>query len=139
MHATVFSGAILGVDGLIVEVEVDISRGIPCFTIVGMPSTAVRESRERVTAALKNGGRLAALNPTYNQIENMSGALQKAGFMMIEAMEVLVRGILARPGKTRPEQRMVSHTEFMIFALKPSARISSSSQEGSENLSARLL
>lgn len=54
MHATVFSGSILGVDGFIVEVEVDISRGIPNFCIVGLPNTAVRESRERVTAAIKN-------------------------------------------------------------------------------------
>jgi quercetin dioxygenase-like cupin family protein len=40
----------------LVEVEVDIARGIPCFSIVGLPNTAVRESRERVTAALKNSG-----------------------------------------------------------------------------------
>ena len=56
MHATVFSGAILGVEGLTVEVEVDIARGIPSFSIVGLPNTAVRESRERVTAAIKNTG-----------------------------------------------------------------------------------
>ncbi|MDH3199141.1 MAG: YifB family Mg chelatase-like AAA ATPase [Candidatus Krumholzibacteria bacterium] len=56
MHTTVYSGAILGIDGLAVEVEVDIARGIPCFSIVGLPNTAVRESRERVTAALKNAG-----------------------------------------------------------------------------------
>jgi magnesium chelatase family protein len=56
MHNTVFSGAIAGVDGLQVEVEIDISRGIPTFSIVGLPNTAVRESRERVTAAIKNSG-----------------------------------------------------------------------------------
>ncbi len=56
MHATVFSGTILGVDGFTVEVEVDLSRGIPSFSIVGLPNTAVRESRERVTAAIKNSG-----------------------------------------------------------------------------------
>jgi len=56
MQTTVFSGAILGVDGLTVEVEVDIARGIPSFSIVGLPNTAVRESRERVTAAIKNTG-----------------------------------------------------------------------------------
>lgn len=75
---------------------------------------------ENIKVALKSGGRLASLNPTYNQIEQMSGTLQKAGFILIEAQEVLVRGILARPGKTRPEQRMVSHTEFMLFAVRPS-------------------
>jgi magnesium chelatase family protein len=56
VHATVFSGTIFGVDGLTVEVEVDLSRGIPSFSIVGLPNTAVRESRERVTAAIKNSG-----------------------------------------------------------------------------------
>ena len=56
MHATVFSGSIIGIDGLTVEVEVDLARGIPMFSIVGLPSTAVRESRERVTAAIKNAG-----------------------------------------------------------------------------------
>ena len=56
MHNTVFSGAIAGVDGLQVEVEIDISRGIPTFSIVGLPNAAVRESRERVTAAIKNSG-----------------------------------------------------------------------------------
>ncbi len=76
---------------------------------------------EVIKASLKNGGRIAALNPTYNQIEKMSEALEKSGFVMIEAMEILVRGILARPGKTRPEQRMVSHTEFILFAVKPSS------------------
>ncbi|MBI4395436.1 MAG: tRNA (adenine-N1)-methyltransferase [Candidatus Omnitrophica bacterium] len=74
---------------------------------------------ELIKASLKNGRRIAALNPTYNQIEKMAEALEKSGFAMIEAMEVLVRGILARPGKTRPEQRMVSHTEFLLFAVKP--------------------
>lgn len=74
---------------------------------------------ENAKKALRAGGRLASLNPTYNQIETMAGALERAGFVMIEAQEVLVRGILARPGKTRPEQRMVSHTEFMLFAVRP--------------------
>ena len=56
MHATIFSGSILGVDGLTVEVEVDLARGIPVFSMVGLPNAAVRESRERVTAAIKNSG-----------------------------------------------------------------------------------
>lgn len=56
MHTTIFSGTIVGVEGLCVEVEVDISRGIPCFSLVGLPNTAVRESRERVTASIKNSG-----------------------------------------------------------------------------------
>jgi tRNA (adenine57-N1/adenine58-N1)-methyltransferase catalytic subunit len=74
---------------------------------------------EVISASLKNGGRVAALNPTYNQIEKASEAFRRAGFVMIEALEILVRGILARTGKTRPEQRMIGHTEFLLFAVKP--------------------
>lgn len=46
----------MGIDGCIVEVETDISNGIPVFDIVGLGDTAVRESRERVRAAIKNSG-----------------------------------------------------------------------------------
>ena len=48
--------AVHGLDGYIVEVEVDISPGLPSFTIVGLPDTAVQEARERVRAAIRNSG-----------------------------------------------------------------------------------
>jgi magnesium chelatase family protein len=54
MLAKVTSCALIGLDGAIVEVEVDISRGLGSFTIVGLPDTAITESRERVRAAIKN-------------------------------------------------------------------------------------
>jgi len=72
-----------------------------------------------VKEALKGGGRLVSLNPTFNQIENMAEALRANGFLNVEAVELLERPILARGGKTRPVMRMVSHTEFMLFAIKP--------------------
>ena len=56
MLAKVQSCAIVGLEGAIIEVEVDTSRGLPSFTIVGLPDTAVQESRERVQAAVKNAG-----------------------------------------------------------------------------------
>jgi len=56
VHTTVYSGAIVGIEGLVVEVEVDIARGIPAFSVVGLPNAAVREARERVTSAIKNSG-----------------------------------------------------------------------------------
>ena len=46
--------AVVGLDGFIVEVEVDISPGLPAFNIVGLPDTAVQEARERVRAAIRN-------------------------------------------------------------------------------------
>lgn len=54
MLAKVISCAVVGLDGALVDVEVDISNGQPGFTIVGLPDTAVQESRERVRAAIKN-------------------------------------------------------------------------------------
>ena len=56
MVSKVFSGAVHGIDGFLVTVEIDLARGLPSFTIVGLPNAAVRESRERVAAAIKNGG-----------------------------------------------------------------------------------
>jgi tRNA (adenine57-N1/adenine58-N1)-methyltransferase catalytic subunit len=73
---------------------------------------------EPIAKALKLGGRLASLNPTYNQIEQFAVALDQAGFVLIEAEEILWRRILARPGRTRPEQRMVGHTEFLMYAVR---------------------
>ncbi|NLY43393.1 MAG: ATP-binding protein [Clostridiaceae bacterium] len=54
MIAKVKSCGLMGVDGYIVDVEVDISSGLPSFDIVGLPDAAVRESKERVRAAIKN-------------------------------------------------------------------------------------
>ncbi len=56
MLAKVKSTGLFGIDGYIVEVEVDISSGLPSFDIVGLPDTAVKESKERVRAAIKNSG-----------------------------------------------------------------------------------
>ncbi|MBK5100172.1 MAG: YifB family Mg chelatase-like AAA ATPase [Desulfobacteraceae bacterium] len=56
MLARVLSSAVIGIDAYIVEVEVDISQGLPSFTTVGLPEGAVRESKDRVKAAIKNSG-----------------------------------------------------------------------------------
>lgn len=56
MLAKVNSCAVVGLEGELIDVEVDIARGLPSMTIVGLPDTAVQESRERVRAAIKNTG-----------------------------------------------------------------------------------
>ncbi|MDQ2670841.1 MAG: ATP-dependent protease, partial [Gemmatimonadota bacterium] len=56
MLARIRSAAVLGVDAYPVDVEVDIANGLPTFATVGLPQGAVRESRERVGAALANAG-----------------------------------------------------------------------------------
>lgn len=54
MLARIFSCAVIGLEGVIVEVEVDYGQGLPRMTIVGLPDAAVQESRERVYSAIKN-------------------------------------------------------------------------------------
>ena len=54
MLARVYSCAVLGLEGVLVEVEVDFGTGLPHITMVGLPDTAVKESKERVRAAIKN-------------------------------------------------------------------------------------
>lgn len=56
MLARVWSASLVGIDAIKVGVEVDVSGGLPAITVVGLPDTAVQESRERVKAALKNAG-----------------------------------------------------------------------------------
>jgi magnesium chelatase family protein len=54
--ARVRSCALFGIDAYFVEVEVDVGRGLPSFSTVGLPDAAVRESRERVLSAIRNSG-----------------------------------------------------------------------------------
>jgi len=56
MLARVYSCAVIGLEGVVVEVEVDTSEGLPAVIIVGLPDAAVQESRERVQSAIKNAG-----------------------------------------------------------------------------------
>ena len=68
--------------------------------------------------ALRGGGRIASLSPTYNQVEKCVENLEKHGFVYIETSELLLRHIRVSTGKTRPVDRMVSHTGFLTFGRK---------------------
>jgi magnesium chelatase family protein len=77
MLAKVITCAVVGLDGALVEVEVDIAPGLPSFTIVGLPDTAVQEAKERVRAAIRNSG---CNFPTRRIVVNLAPAyLKKAG------------------------------------------------------------
>ncbi|HUK55217.1 MAG TPA: YifB family Mg chelatase-like AAA ATPase [Nitrospiria bacterium] len=56
MIAKIRSSAVIGLDALLVDVELDVAMGLPMFTIVGLPDAAIKESKDRVRAALKNTG-----------------------------------------------------------------------------------
>ncbi|MBD3222098.1 YifB family Mg chelatase-like AAA ATPase [bacterium] len=67
MDIPIRTGGLQGIEGVSVAVEVDLVRGLPAFHLVGLPTSAVRESRERVTAAIRNSGhRLPAGKVTVN-------------------------------------------------------------------------
>ncbi len=56
MSIEIISATYNGLDGILVNVEVDISRGIPSFNIVGLPDASIKESKERVRSAIINSG-----------------------------------------------------------------------------------
>src|SRR5215471_14305733 len=77
MLAKVRSCAVIGLEGALVEVEIDLSNGLAGFMIVGLPDTAVNEAKDRVRAAIKNSG---CLSPYKRITVNLAPAdLRKEG------------------------------------------------------------
>src|SRR5437867_1848390 len=95
MLARVRSGALRGIDALIVDVEVDVASGLPHTTTVGLPDGAVREASDRIRAALRNAG---FEYPTKRVTVNLAPAgVRKEG----AAFDLpIALGILAADGKT---------------------------------------
>lgn len=90
--AQVKSCALIGLSGTAVNVEVDVTNGLPCFDVVGLPDAAVREARERVRAALRNTG---FSFPVQRITVNLSpGDIRKEGprFDLPMALGVLAAG-----------------------------------------------
>jgi hypothetical protein len=116
MLAKVYSCAVLGLDGVVVDVEVDTSNGLPSFALVGLPDTAVQESRERVQAAIRNSGfhfpqkritvnlapaALRKEGPAYD-LPIAVGILVASGQITQEALEgALIFGELSLDGRVR--------------------------------------
>ncbi|NOY53866.1 MAG: YifB family Mg chelatase-like AAA ATPase [Deltaproteobacteria bacterium] len=93
MIAKVLSSSVIGIDAVPVEVEVDVARGLPAFSVVGMADIAVKESKERVRSAIKNSGQKF---PTHRITVNLAPAdLKKEG----AAFDLpIALGILTRQG-----------------------------------------
>jgi magnesium chelatase family protein len=101
MLARVSSAATVGIEARLLEVEVDLSPGLPHFTIVGLPDAGVREARERVRSALRNGGFPA---PAGAVTVNLAPAgLRKFGASLDlpVAVALLATGGLALPPRPR--------------------------------------
>ena len=81
---------------------------------LGDPWTLIKTMK----GCLRPGGILASVSPTINQVEKVVIELQNEGFLEIETLEILMREMEVREGKTRPAMRMVGHTTYLTFARK---------------------
>ncbi len=96
MLSIIKSMCLYGLEGILIDVEVDISSGMPCWDIVGLPNASIRESKERVRTAIKNCG-IELLSRKY--IINLSPAnIKKDGTILDLAMAV---GVLSAIGIIR--------------------------------------
>ncbi len=99
MLAKVLTSAVMGIDAYIIQVEVDINKGLPTFNIVGLPDTSVRESRDRVMSAIKNS---ELKFPTKRMTVNMAPAnVKKEGSSFDLAIAI---GILAAHGQVKTDK-----------------------------------
>lgn len=106
MLAKIFSSSLMGIDAVLVTVEVDISQGLPQFATVGLPDGAVKESKDRVKSALKNAG---YEYPSRRITVNLAPAdMKKEGAAFDLPISV---GILAATGVVRPGRLK----EFMLL------------------------
>ncbi|HMN01739.1 MAG TPA: YifB family Mg chelatase-like AAA ATPase [Geobacter anodireducens] len=99
MLAKALSSALLGIDAVIVDVEVDISPGLPQFATVGLPDGAVKESKDRVKSALKNAG--YDFPPRKITVNLAPADLKKEGAAFDLPISV---GILAATGAVKDER-----------------------------------
>lgn len=115
MLAKVFSCAVVGLDGVLVEVEVDVGSGNPGMVLVGLPDAAVQESRERVRSAIRNSGGkvpfgkitvnlapadIKKAGPTYD-LPIALGILISSNHLVADVQDALVVGELSLDGHVR--------------------------------------
>src|SRR3954470_1265956 len=116
MLARIRSAAVLGIDAYLVDVEVDITNGLPSFCTVGLPNGAVKEGRERVCAALANAG---FCFPLRRITVNLAPAdIRKDG----SAFDLpIALGILVASGQL-PEERLSDQMVFGEVGLEGDLR-----------------
>ncbi|SDD46752.1 YifB family Mg chelatase-like AAA ATPase [Sporomusa acidovorans] len=122
MFAQIMGSTTMGLNGILITVEVDIANGIPCLDIVGLPDTAVRESRERVRAAIKNSGfefptRRITVNLAPADIKKESsgldlpiavGILAASGQILVNYQSQVFAGELSLEGRLRAVSGILS-------------------------------
>lgn len=116
MLSRVFSATLIGLQPVLIEVEVDTTQGIPSFVVIGLPSKAVDEAKERVTAALTNCGiRIRSKRTVVNlapadlqkkgsglELAIAVGLLKMYGEIHVETDKTLFFGELSLNGQLKP-------------------------------------
>jgi len=92
MLAHVLSCAVIGLDGVIIDIEVDFGQGLPHMAIVGLPDEAVKESRERVYSAIKNANLAYPRKPITVNLAPASVRKEGPSFDLPIAVGVLIAG-----------------------------------------------
>jgi len=115
MGTVVSTGGLRGIEGFSVRVEVDLTRGLPAFHLVGLPNTAVRESRERVLAAVRNSGhRLPAGRVTVN-LAPADVRKEGSGHDLAIAVAVIAAERARRQASSPPGERGLLLGELSLF------------------------
>ncbi len=100
MLAHVFSCAVLGLDGVLIDIEVDYGQGLKSMTIVGLPDEAVKESRERVYSAIKNANLVFPRKPMTVNLAPASVRKEGPSFDLPIAVGVLITSEQILPNAT---------------------------------------
>jgi magnesium chelatase family protein len=115
--AKVNSCSVAGIDGFIVAVEVDISYGLPVFNIVGLPEVSVRESKDRVKAAIKNSGYTFPMERIVVNLAPADVKKEGTGFDLPVAIGILVASGVMPPDKI--EDYLISGELSLDGQIKP--------------------
>ena len=111
MYSKIFAGAVCGVQAYLVSVEVDVSGGLPAFLMVGSLSSEAKESRERVSVALKNVG--LGMPPCHVTVNLSPADKRKEGTAFDLPIAI---GILLALGIVSPKvQNSLYNTVFQQF------------------------
>jgi tRNA (adenine57-N1/adenine58-N1)-methyltransferase len=94
-------------EGFLVDEKVD-----AVFLDMPAPETCIPQAR----AVLKDGGFFGSLVPTTNQVQNILRALDQSSFGLIDVEEIMTRRYKPVADRLRPQDRMIAHTGFLIFA-----------------------
>ncbi|MED5416046.1 MAG: magnesium chelatase domain-containing protein, partial [Candidatus Latescibacterota bacterium] len=131
MTASVQSNATIGIDAHLVHVEVNTNRSLPSFTLVGLPDSAVRESRERVMASIRNAGFQWPRRRVTVSLAPADLRKERSAFDLAIANCVLVPAIDALSVNSRPHD---AAKEFLLrhVDLETACRIQSMCKESRE-------